>query len=366
MLGAATPDFSVMCILFLNISIKFPEGPDGTGFTSWLAFRLSLDLIIWDLFWFSCNHVWLYPTPNFSLSALFLLSQWLVLTWSEKEIVPQLGDCFILSVQARCDPFQLWMIVPLCHWPRTWTVLQDVLQSVPGAARFHYLFSHYASKQKSIISAAVCPCLQTVQLKEGFTGFICAQLYLMNISWGFLNNTVFKITKIQSLQMLLWTFHSHAQTVLHVLCRQGEIISKEASYAILDDILLLPNHFFCSPFFSLSAPSYINSVSSSFRDRWWAGGTNELPAAQGRLIEMLCVLRANRLSTLTEDVTHVMKGLMHKYCSRFFSLAPMNRVSPREQLPKTAFLTVWSLLCLLEYCSDWYNNLSLLWRWREH
>lgn len=123
---------------------------------------------------------------------------------------------------------------------------------------------------------------------------------------------------------------------------------------------------FLFAFFSLSAPSYINSISFSFRDRWWAGGTNELPAAQGRRIEMLCVLRTNRLSTLTEDVTHVMKGLMHKYCSRLFSQAPMNRVSPREQLPKTAFLIVQSLLCLLEYCTEWYNNLSLLWRWREH
>lgn len=75
-------------------------------------------------------------------------------------------------------------------------MLQDVPHSVPGAAHFHYLFSHYASKQKSTISAAVCPWLQTEQFKEGFTGFFYAQLYLMNISWGFLNNTVFKITKL--------------------------------------------------------------------------------------------------------------------------------------------------------------------------
>lgn len=152
----------------------------------------------------------------------------------------------------------------------------------------------------------------------------------MKISWGFLNNAVFKITKIQSLQMLLWTFLSHAQTVLHVLYRQGEIISKEALYAILDDILLLPTIFLFAFFFFLTAPSYINSVSSSFRDRWWAGGTNELPAAQGRRIEMLCVLRTNRLSTLTEDVTHVMKGLMHKYCSRLFFHGHLWTVFPQE------------------------------------
>ena len=123
---------------------------------------------------------------------------------------------------------------------------------------------------------------------------------------------------------------------------------------------------FLFAFFLSPPPSYINSVSSSFRDRWWAGDTNELPAAQGRQTEMLCVLRTNRLSTLTKDVTHAMKGLMHKYCSGLSSHAPMNRVSPREQLPRTAYLIVQSLLCLLGYCSEWYNNLSLLWRWREH
>lgn len=46
MLCAATPDFSVRYILFLNASMKIPEGPDGTGFTSWLTFRLSLDFRI--------------------------------------------------------------------------------------------------------------------------------------------------------------------------------------------------------------------------------------------------------------------------------------------------------------------------------
>lgn len=113
--------------------------------------------------------------------------------------------------------------------------------------------------------------------------------------------------------------------------------------------------FLSAPF----PPSYINSDSSSFRDRWWAGDTNELPAAQGRQPEMLCALRTNRLSTLTKDVTHAMKGLMHKYCSRLSSLAPMNRASPREQLPETAYLIVRSLLCLLGYCSEWYNHFSL-------
>lgn len=128
-----------------------------------------------------------------------------------------------------------------------------------------------------------------------------------------------------------------------------------------------PTIFFClpplpPPFFFVPLPSYINSISSSFRDRWWAGDTNELPAAQGRKTEMLCVLRTSRLSTLTKDVTHAMKGLMHKYCSRLSSHAPMNCVSPREQLPETAYLIVQSLLCLLGCCSEWYNNPSLLWR----
>lgn len=109
-----------------------------------------------------------------------------------------------------------------------------------------------------------------------------------------------------------------------------------------------PTIFLLAFFFFFSPSSYINSVSSSFRDRWWAGDTNELPAAQGRQTEMLCVLRTNRLSTLTEDVTHDMKGLMHKYFSRlFFSHAPMNCVSPREQLPKTAYKIVRS------YCVYW-------------
>lgn len=123
--------------------------------------------------------------------------------------------------------------------------------------------------------------------------------------------------------------------------------------------------FFVCLFFSFP-PSSINSVSSSFGDRWWAGDTNELPAAQGRQTEMLCVLRTNRLSTLTKDVTHVMKGLVHKHCSRLSSHAPMNHVSPREQLPQTVYLIVRSLLSLLGYCSEWYNNFSFLWRWREH
>lgn len=101
--------------------------------------------------------------------------------------------------------------------------------------------------------------------------------------------------------------------------------------------------FFC--LFCLPAPSYINSVSSSFRDRWWAGGTNELPAAQGRWIEMLCALRTNRLSTLTEDVTHVMKGLMHKYCCRLFftdTYEPCfpKRTTSQNSLPNSPILTV--------------------------
>lgn len=198
--------------------------------------------------------------------------------------------------------------------------------------------------RKASFQLLSAPGLQTVWNNEGFAGFTCGQLYLTKISWGFLNNTVFKITKIQSLQILLWTFHSHAQTVLHVLCRQGEIISKETLYAFLDDILLLPYCFFFCLFF-LPAPSYINSVSSSFRDRWWAGGTNELPAAQGRRIEMLCALRTNRLSTLTEDVTHVMKGLMHKYCCRLFftdTYEPCfpKRTTSQNSLPNSPILTV--------------------------
>lgn len=104
--------------------------------------------------------------------------------------------------------------------------------------------------RKASFQLLSAPGLQTVWNNEGFAGFTCGQLYLMKISWGFLNNTVFKITKIQSLQILLWTFHSHAQTVLHVLCRQGEIISKETLYAFLDDILLLPYCFFFFAFFS--------------------------------------------------------------------------------------------------------------------
>lgn len=48
---------------------------------------------------------------------------------------------------------------------------------------------------------------------------------------------------IHFLQMPVRTFHSHAQTVLHVLCREGKTVSKETVYAFLADILLLPNLF---------------------------------------------------------------------------------------------------------------------------
>lgn len=109
-------------------------------------------------FWLSCEHAWLYPTPNLSLSGLFLLSQWLLVIWHGREAVPQLGDCsFYFGCAGQVWPFPAINDCPCCHWPHTWAVLQDMPQSVPGAARFHYLFSHYASKQKSIISAALCP-----------------------------------------------------------------------------------------------------------------------------------------------------------------------------------------------------------------
>lgn len=117
----------------------------------------------------------------------------------------------------------------------------SLYQELLAFTTFSLVMSQSRKASFQLLSA---PGLQTVWNNEGFAGFTCGQLYLMKISWGFLNNTVFKITKIQSLQILLWTFHSHAQTVLHVVCRQGEIISKETLYAFLDDILLLPYRFF--------------------------------------------------------------------------------------------------------------------------
>lgn len=114
-------------------------------------------------------------------------------------------------------------------------------------------------------------------------------------------------------------------------------------------------------FYFFFSPSYINSVSSSFWDRWWAGDTNELPAAQGRQSEMVCVLRVNRLSTLTKDVTRTWwRVWCTTYCSRLSSHQPMSCVSPREQIPKTAYLIVQTLLCLWGHCCERCNNLLLI------
>lgn len=274
------------------------------------------------------------------------------MTWLGKEGVPQLGDCrayfgcagqvWPFPATDDCSPLSQTPHMG-CASARASVCTRSCLLSLP----FLLLC---LKAEKHHFSCCLLLGFRQVWNNEGFAGFTCGQLYLMKISWGFLNNTVFKITKIQSLQILLWTFHSHAQTVLHVLCRQGEIISSETLYAFLDDILLFPYRFFFCLFF-LPAPSYINSVSSSFRDRWWAGGTNELPAAQGRRIEMLCALRTNRLSTLTEDVTHVMKGLMHKYCCRLFftdTYEPCfpKRTTSQNSLPNSPILTVFIGLLL--------------------
>lgn len=157
--------------------------------------------------------------------------------------------------------------------------------------------------------------------------------------------------------MLLWTFHSCAQAALHILCREDKTVSKETFCAFLDSILLLCNLFFVVRLLFFFSPSYINSVSSSFWDRWWAGDTNELPAAQGRQSEMVCVLRVNRLSTLTKDVTRTWWWVWcTTYCSRLSSHQPMSCVSPREQIPKTAYLIVQTLLCLWGHCCEWCNN----------
>lgn len=158
MLCAATPDFSVRYIFFLNVPVKILEWLDGIGFTSWLTFRLSLDFIIWD---FSSGlavsiYGFIPPPISPSLASSCFPVTCTDLTWE--------GDCstvgWLQLLFWVCRPgvtlsSYKWLLS--CHWPHTRAVLQDVPQSVPGAARFHYLFSHCASKQKSIISASVCP-----------------------------------------------------------------------------------------------------------------------------------------------------------------------------------------------------------------
>lgn len=295
---------------------------------------------------------------------LFLLSQSFVKAWVEKETVLHLDDYSFNFGYAD----QTWRFPVVAHFSPLSPTPHVVCVAGWLLGPYQELFSFVTfslvmpRNQKGIMSAAVCSCGSGSTEPGRFHRTRLWTAVLNDALLWNLEDPVVKMIITQSLQMPLWTFHSHAQAVLHVSCRQGEVISKEIFCAFLDDILLLSQPFSCLPF---PPPSYINSISSSFRDRWWAGDTNELPAAQGRQPEMLCVLRTNRLSTLTKDVSHAMKGLMHKYCSRLSSHAPMNRVFPREQLPETAYLIVRSLLCLLGYCSEWYNNFSLLWRWRE-
>lgn len=119
MLCAATPDFSVRYILFLNVPVKFLEWSDGIGFTSWLTFRLSLDFIIWD---FSSGlavsiYGFIPPPISPSLASSCFPVTCTDLTWAKRLFHSWVIAAFILGVQARCDPFQLQMIAPLSPTP---------------------------------------------------------------------------------------------------------------------------------------------------------------------------------------------------------------------------------------------------------
>lgn len=103
--------------------------------------------------------------------------------------------------------------------------------------------------QKSIFSASVCSCFSASREPGRFHWNHLWTAVFNDALLCILGDSVVKMITIQSLQMLLWTFHSHAQAVFHVLCRQGKMISKETFCAFLGDILLLPNHFFVCLFF---------------------------------------------------------------------------------------------------------------------
>lgn len=137
--------------------------------------------------------------------------------------------------------------------------------------------------QKHIVSAAACSC-GSGSTEPGRFHRTCLWTAVFNdaLIW-ILEDPVVKMIIIQTLQMLLWTFHSHAQAILHVLCRQGEMISKETFCAFLDDILLLPNHFLVCLYFFLLHHILIPSLLPSETDGELVILMSSLLPREGRL-----------------------------------------------------------------------------------